>query len=93
MTYKLKFLKPALREWRKLGATVQNQFKAKLDQRLQMPRIQPDQIRGYKDHYKIKLRRSGYRLVYEVRDDALLVTVIAVGRRDRGEVYEKVKGR
>ena len=32
--------------------------------------------------YKIKLRAVGYRLVYEVIDDELVVIVIEVGRRD-----------
>jgi mRNA interferase RelE/StbE len=93
MSYRLEFIRPAQKEWRKLGATVQKQFKEKLAERLQSPRIPGDRLRGYTDHYKIKLRSSGYRLVYEVKDDALLVMVIAVGKRNRGDVYSKVKGR
>ena len=38
--------------------------------------------------YKIKLRSVGYRLVYRVVDEALLVEVITVGRRD-SKIYEK----
>ncbi|NDE25899.1 MAG: type II toxin-antitoxin system mRNA interferase toxin, RelE/StbE family, partial [Betaproteobacteria bacterium] len=38
--------------------------------------------------YKIKLRDVGYRLVYEVIDQQLLVMVIAVGKRDHNEVYQ-----
>ena len=37
--------------------------------------------------YKIKLRDVGYRLVYEVIEQRLVVKVIAVGRRDHDEVY------
>lgn len=40
------------------------------------------------DHYKIKLRRLGYRLVYGVSDEVVTVTVVAVARRERGQVYE-----
>ncbi len=89
MSYDLEFLKPALKEWRKLGATVQKQFKGKLAERLKAPRVAPDRLRGYSDHYKIKLRASGYRLVYEVRDERLVVVVVAVGKRERGAVYGK----
>ena len=37
--------------------------------------------------YKIKLRDAGYRLVYEVVKQRLVIVVIAVGRRDHDEVY------
>ena len=50
-------------------------------------------LHGSKDRYKIKLRSAGYRLVYTVEDDRLVVLVIAIGRRDRSEVYEKAKRR
>jgi mRNA interferase RelE/StbE len=38
--------------------------------------------------YKIKLRDMGYRLVYEVIDQRLVVLVIAIGRRDHDEAYQ-----
>ena len=38
--------------------------------------------------YKIKLRDVGYRLVYEVIDQQLVVMVIAIGKRDRNEAYQ-----
>lgn len=38
--------------------------------------------------YKIKLRDAGYRLVYRVDDDRIVVIVIAIGKRERGETYE-----
>jgi mRNA interferase RelE/StbE len=41
-----------------------------------------------KDCYKIKLRSAGYRLVYQVRDSELVVSVIAVGKRERHAVYK-----
>lgn len=93
MSYSLEFVKPAQKEWRKLGTTVQKQFKAKLTERLEMPRVPGDRLRGYTDHYKIKLRSSGYRLVYEVKDGVLLIMVVAVGKRNRGDVYDKAKKR
>jgi mRNA interferase RelE/StbE len=43
--------------------------------------------------YKIKLRNAGYRLVYRVVDDLLVVTVIAVGKRERGQVYDEAAKR
>lgn len=87
-TYRLEFLPSALKEWRKLGATVRNQFSKKLDERLAAPRISSARLSEFPDCYKIKLRKAGYRLVYRVEDDRIVVMVVAVGRRERGEVYK-----
>ena len=46
-----------------------------------------------RDCYKIKLRKAGYRLVYQVEDERVTVVVIAVGRRDRNLVYEAASQR
>ena len=93
MTYRLHFIDPAEKEWRKLGATVREQFKKKLRERLETPRVAVDALSGLPDHYKIKLRSAGYRLVYRVADDILTVTVVAVGKRERGEVYDAARSR
>lgn len=88
MTYELKFKKSALKEWEKLGATIKEQFKKKLTAVLENPRIQSAKLSGANDLYKIKLRQAGYRLVYEVSDEVITVTVISVGKRERGAVYK-----
>ena len=88
MIYELAFLDEALKEWRKLDNNTREQFKAKLAQRLHSPKIPSARLHGAKERYKIKLRNAGYRLVYEVRDQELLVLVVAVGKRERNEVYK-----
>ena len=87
MNYDLAFLDEALKEWRKLDHATREQFKAKLVERLQNPKIPSARLHGAKERYKIKLRNAGFRLVYEVRDRELLVLVVAVGKRERNEVY------
>ena len=87
MTYKLDFKKSAWKEWQKLGSTLQQQFKKKLVERLENPHVPASKLSGAENMYKIKLRQSGYRLVYQVNDDVILVTVLAVGKRERSEVY------
>lgn len=82
MTYKLAFNESALKEWKKLGHTIQEQFKKKLRERLENPRVPASQLHGRKDQYKIKLRGAGYRLVYSVEDEIITVTVIGVGKRE-----------
>jgi len=93
MSYSLKFLPSALKEWKKLDRPLQNQFKKKLAERLEKPRIISAKLSGFEDHYKIKLKASGYRLVYEVVDSELIVYVIAVGKRERNFVYKKARNR
>jgi len=88
MTYELEFKKSALKEWKKLGATVQTQFKKKLAEIIEKPHIQSAKLSGANELYKIKLRQAGYRLVYEVNDEIITVTVISVGKRDKGNVYK-----
>ena len=87
MSFELAFLEEALAEWRKLDGSIRTQLKKKLIERLQSPRVPSAKLSGHPDRYKIKLRTVGYRLVYEVRDQQLLVIVIAVGKRDRNAVY------
>ncbi len=91
MSYNLAFLPSALKEWGKLDQSIQNQFKKKLTERLENPRVPADCLRGHANHYKIKLRSSAYRLVYEAEDETLRVIVIAVGHRSKGRIYRALK--
>ena len=87
MIYCLQFAESALKEWRKLAAGIREQLKAKLAERLRNPHVPSARLHGMKDCYKIKLRAAGYRFVYQVDDKVIVVIGIAVGKRDRGEVY------
>ncbi|MGC3931409.1 type II toxin-antitoxin system RelE family toxin [Pseudomonas atacamensis] len=89
MTYELEFSEKAWKEWRKLGSELREQFKNKLVERLANPHIPAARLKGLSNAYKIKLRSAGYRLVYRVRDEVLVVTVIAVGKRQGGDVYRQ----
>lgn len=93
MTYELAFLDEALKEWRKLDNATREQFKARLTERLQNPKIPSARLHGARARYKIKLRNAGYRLVYEVRDQTLLVLVVAVGKRESNVVYKAAERR
>lgn len=60
----------------------------KLRERLEAPKVQVDALRDMPGHFKIKLRASGYRLVYRVEDERVVVVVVAVGKRERGAAYQ-----
>ena len=93
MSYKLKFLPSALKEWNKIGSTIREPLKKKLKERLDEPVVPADRLTGFKNHYKIKMRSAGYRLVYEVDQEEISVVVITVGKRERSEAYIKAKKR
>jgi mRNA interferase RelE/StbE len=86
--YRLEFLESALGEWQALDGSVKDIFKKQLGARLENPRFPGSELHGsLTGCYKIKLRAQGYRLVYQVRDDVLVVLVIAIDRRDKDKVY------
>lgn len=88
MSYRLLFKIAARKEWDKLDSSVRVIYKKRLTERLKKPRKESTRLCGMKDCYKIKLRRAGYRLVYQVRDKELIVSVIAVGKREKNQVYK-----
>ena len=87
MNYSLDFTIRARREWDRLDAAIRNQLKKKLAERLEHPRVLADAMRRMPDCYKLKLRKSGFRLVYLVEDGKLLVLVLTVGKREASDVY------
>ncbi len=93
MSYSLEFKESALKEWKKLDGRIREQFKKKLTERLELPRVEPARLSGMPDCYKIKLKNAGYRLVYQVDDNRIIVTVVAVGKRENLTVYRAAEKR
>ncbi len=91
MKYKLAFLPIALKEWQKLGNTIKDQFKKKLQERLTNPFIPKDHLS--KNLYKIKLKASGYRLVYDIQKEKMIILILGIGKRNRNEIYKKIFNR
>ena len=92
--FRLQFHPKALEEWRALDGSVQKPLKQLLEKRLQNPHVPGGALTGeLQGCYKIKLRKLGVRLVYRVRDDVLIVLVLAVDRRERGQAYRSAVAR
>ena len=86
--YRLKFLPEALVEWNALDGSVKEVLKKLLKKRLAQPRLPGAELLGeLRDCYKIKLLKQGYRLVYRVEDDVLVVLVLAVAKREDLAAY------
>ena len=87
--YQLQFDEDARKEWATLDGSVKTTLKKLLLRRLEQPHVPGDALhRELKGYYKIKLRKAGYRLIYAVKDDVLVVLVVAVGKRENDEVYK-----
>ena len=93
MIYKLIFIKKSEKEWKKLDFSIREQFKKKLQKRLDNPHVQHDKLSGFPNVYKIKLRSSGFRLAYEVVDEKVIVVVLSVGKREGNAVYNEIAKR
>jgi mRNA interferase RelE/StbE len=86
--YRLQFLPEALKEWEGLDGSVKQPLKKLLEKRLDNPHLPGAGLtRDLPGCYKIKLLKQGVRLVYRVADDALIVLVLAVDRREEGAAY------
>lgn len=72
---------------------MRQQLKKKLAEILVNPRIEANRLHALPDCYKIKLRSSGYRLVYQVLDHEVVVLVIAIDRRENQRAYRKAGDR
>lgn len=82
MSYDLKFLPLALKEWKKLDHSIKTQFRKKLAKILINPHISSSRLHGFENHYKVKLRSSGFRIVYEDIDNGLMVYVIVKEKKE-----------
>ncbi len=92
--YRLKFVPDAWREWQALDGSIKQALKPLLAKRLQNPHVPGAQLhRELAGCYKIKLLKQGYRLVYMVEDDVLVVLVLAVGKREESVVYRSATAR
>ena len=87
--YRLKFVPSAWAEWQKLDGSVKEPLRKLLKKRLDNPHVPGAALHGaLVGHYKIKLNKQGYRLVYGVQDDVLIVMVMAVDKRADSVVYQ-----
>lgn len=88
-TYRLAFEDHARAEWDKLDGSVKEPLRRLLKKRLESPHVPSAALHGeLANCYKIKLLKQGYRLIYQVIDQQLIVLVISVGKRDKNAVYE-----
>lgn len=92
--YRLLFHPEALKEWTALDGSIKKPLKKLLAKRLDNPHVPGGALHSdLLGCYKIKLNKQGVRLVYRVEDDALIVMVMAVDRREDSLVYRSALAR
>lgn len=85
--YSLNFLNSAKKEFKKLDTVAQKIIKEKLLLLIENPEILKNNIKALKGEYKGKFRLciNQYRVVFQVKDEELIIIVVRVGHRK--EVY------
>jgi len=82
-------LPESLKEWHQLDGSIKTIFRKALKKRLLEPRLPGSELHcDLRDCYKIKLLKHGYRLVYLVENNELVVLVLAVDKRENSIAYQ-----
>ncbi|CNF23616.1 MULTISPECIES: type II toxin-antitoxin system RelE family toxin [Yersinia] len=94
MIFNIDFDERALKEWHKLDKAIREQFKKKLRKLQENPYIESARLHGdLAGCFKIKLRASGFRLIYQVIDEEIVIWIVAVGKREDEKAYDIAKKR
>lgn len=85
--YALNFLSSAKKEFKKLDTLAQKTIKEKLILLSTNPDILKNNIKALKGEYKgkFRLRVNQYRVIFQVKDEELIIIVVRIGHRR--EVY------
>ncbi|WP_375499095.1 type II toxin-antitoxin system RelE/ParE family toxin [uncultured Nostoc sp.] len=85
MSYEVKFSRGAKKQFRKLPIDIQQRIQTKINDLAIEPRLNGiKKLQGDNNSYRVRV--GDYRVVYEIDDDVLIVTVIKVGHRS--EIYK-----
>ena len=85
--YEIKFTKTALKELNSLNKPIQELIIKKLEILSQNPNLLKNNIKVLKGKYKglKRLRVGKYRVIFDQKDDELIILIIRVA--SRGEIY------
>ena len=82
MSYKVEISKGASKQLKKLSSSLQERIRMKIDALATEPR--PNEVKKLKNReYGYRIRVGDYRILYDIFDDILLVTVVEIGHRSK----------
>lgn len=92
--FRIRFTDEAIKDWRKLDNSIRSELMKNLQPRLENPVLESARLKGVLgDCYKVKAPVTGYRLVYRIVEDVLVILVVAVGKREDSQVYKSAARR
>lgn len=84
--YRIELVPAAVRQFESLPRKVQVRIAGKIDALTSDARPSGcSKLKDYKDIYRIRV--GEYRVLYQVKDEVLLILVVKVGKR--GEIYKR----
>jgi mRNA interferase RelE/StbE len=88
VSYQVEFSRGARKQFKKLPLDVQKRVQAKIGELAIEPR--PNRVKKLQDDDNLyRIRLGDYRIVYGIKDEVLLITVIRI--KHRSEVYKDKK--
>lgn len=82
MSYKVEITKRALKQLNKLPSELQERIQSKIDELALEPRL--NGVKKLKNReYAYRVRVGDYRIIYDIFDDLLLVSVVELGHRNK----------
>ena len=97
MAYKVEFLPEAAREFEALDGSLKRVAAKQIDKLAERPELGEPlgkrmgiDLTGYRKTY---FGKKGYRILYEIQRDKLVVLIIGIGKRERAEIYGEVARR
>lgn len=97
MAYKVEFLPEAAREFEALDGSLKKLAAKQIDKLAERPELGEPlgkrmgiDLTGYR---KIYFGKKGYRIVYEIQRQRVVILIIGIGKRERAEIYREVAQR
>lgn len=97
MAYRVEFLSEAAREFEQLDGSLKKVAAKQIDKLAERPELGEPlgkrmgiDLTGYR---KIYFGKKGYRIIYEIQRQKLVILIIGIGKRERAEIYREVAQR
>lgn len=97
MAYRVEFLPDAAHEFEALDGSLKRLAAKQIDKLAERPELGAPlgkrmgiDLTGYRKTY---FGKKGYRIVYEIQRQRLVILIIGIGKRERAEIYREVAER
>ncbi len=91
MADRVEFLREAAREFEALDGSLKKMAAKQIDKLAERPELGEPfgkrmgiDLTGYRKMY---FGKTGYRIVYEIQQQRLVILIIGIGKRERAEIY------